>query len=426
MLALVLALTVASPAAEVPSGSPLTLPVALRLLRERGFDRLLAELQVQVARGDAQAASASANPQLSGGVGHSFGVDAEACAGCSATSFNVSLSDQAALWDVIMGKKGLRSDAAKAAIEAAEKNRDAALRGLELQLKQAFAQALLAQKLSGLAHDASGAAERMRELDEKRRSAGAIGEAELARVEVQALQTLQLEDQAQAQLDAARATLRLLLGDAPEADGPLDPAGLDFALPPSLAQASLDALVKDAVETRPDLGAARAQVQRADAAATLARRQRIPDLALSLGYAQQGTGATAITPPTLTLGLSLPLPLFDQQQGQITHAEADARSQQVSLQRLEAQTRADVRQAFSAWTAARNRVQRDEGTLLSRARRVRELVDVQWTKGAASLLDQLDAQRTWLSIESDHLQDLAAYWTAVAQLEAAVGKELRP
>jgi len=66
-----------------------------------------------------------------------------------------------------------------------------------------------------------------------------------------------------------------------------------------------------------------------------------------------------------------------------------------------------------------------EGGLLERARRARELVSVQYQKGAASLLDFLDAQRTFIATNVEYLQDLALYWGAVFKLEQAVGEDLR-
>ena len=66
-----------------------------------------------------------------------------------------------------------------------------------------------------------------------------------------------------------------------------------------------------------------------------------------------------------------------------------------------------------------------EGRLLERVKRARDLVSLQYQKGAASLLEYLDAQRTFIANNVEYLSDLASYWTAVYQLEAAVGMDLR-
>jgi len=66
-----------------------------------------------------------------------------------------------------------------------------------------------------------------------------------------------------------------------------------------------------------------------------------------------------------------------------------------------------------------------DGRLFARALRARDLIEVQYSKGAATLLDLLDAQRTLLAVSGERLTLLANYWNAVAQLEAASAKELR-
>ena len=70
-------------------------------------------------------------------MGHSFGYDAASCPGCSALAFGAGLSDQAALSDVLSGKRGLRVDAASAALSAAKLSRDDADRTLRVVLEQA-------------------------------------------------------------------------------------------------------------------------------------------------------------------------------------------------------------------------------------------------------------------------------------------------
>jgi cobalt-zinc-cadmium efflux system outer membrane protein len=66
-----------------------------------------------------------------------------------------------------------------------------------------------------------------------------------------------------------------------------------------------------------------------------------------------------------------------------------------------------------------------ESRLLERARRARDLVRIQYEKGAASLLELLEAERSLIATQTEYLQDLSDYWNAVFQIEAAVGEELR-
>jgi len=67
---------------------------------------------------------------------------------------------------------------------------------------------------------------------------------------------------------------------------------------------------------------------------------------------------------------------------------------------------------------------RDGGGLLQSARGAFEVVATQYEKGGASLTDYLDALRTYIATRTEYFADLSSYWTAVFQLEAAIGRDL--
>ncbi len=401
--------------------SVVTMEDALRIFRERGFDLLIAEAQIAAAQGDVAAARAIPNPQLSGSLGRSFGYDASACAGCSATAWAVGLTDPAAISDLLTGKRGLRADVARAALAAVRHSRDDALRTLGLQVRQAMLDAALQQAQRDLARELAESTERTRALDERRMRAGAISEAELARAEVAALEAQQGVDLAEQALRAALLQVSFLLGSRdPDAEFALDPELLERPLPAELP--TLDRLADEALGRRPDLRSAAAQEERARAATGLARRQALPDVALSAQYQQQGSGQNALQPPTVTFGVQLPLPLFYRQQGEIARGEAEVRAQRAAAEKLRAQALVDVKLAWAAVDTNRRLVERMRARLLERSRRTRDLVQVQYEKGAASLLELLDAQRVWAQTRAEYLKDLHDFWLALFQLDAAVGR----
>jgi outer membrane protein, heavy metal efflux system len=423
---LLFALLLAAPA-EPTIPPVLTLPEALRLFREHSFDLLLADAQVDVARGDERAARAVANPALSGSVGRSFGYDAASCPGCSALAFAAGLSDQAALSDVLSGKRGLRVDAASAALSAAKLSRDDADRTLRIVLEQAVVDAALQRAQLDLAGELLEFARRTEQLNQARLHAGAISEAELARAQVAALEAEQTVDLASQADRAARAQVAFLLAvRGPLPDFRIDPTLLEEAatIPPPAGDAS--SLLESAMRDRPDFRAAAEQQERARAAAALARRQRFPEVTLSAQYAQEGTGNSALTPPTVTLGASVPVPLFYQQQGEILRADADVRTQAAQRDKLGAQLTNDVATAYSAFASSRKRVDRMRGGLLERAERARDLTRIQYEKGAARLFELLDAQRAFAQVRAEYLQDLHDLWLNLFKLEAAVGRQLHP
>jgi cobalt-zinc-cadmium efflux system outer membrane protein len=410
-----------------PLPSVLSLTEALARFKRDGLDVLIAEAAVEGAQGDVSLAGAVPNPSLSGTFGKSF-----VCDGCNflpPAAFSVGLGDQNAIEDSLSGKRGLRLEVARAALRAARLGRaDAERTGVAL-VKQQFVQALIAQESLLTAEETARDSAKLRELMSVRYRSGAVSEADLARVETDALEAQQSVATAQLQVRSAKLSVAFLLGirsavpefrvEAPEL--------LTAAIPQELASATSQRLLSQALELRPDLQASQAQIERADASVRLAKRLVFPDIALSVNYAQQGTTATAITPPTITVGLTFILPIFYQQQGEIRRAEADARTQELAKAKAQAQVVSDVESAFAAYRTALERAQRMEGDtgMLARARLARDLVGIQYQKGAASLLELLDAQRTFRTIAFEARSNLADYWTSVFRLEQAVGRTLQ-
>jgi cobalt-zinc-cadmium efflux system outer membrane protein len=425
------------PAPEPPRlPAKLTLNDSLKLLHERGLDLLIAEAAVSSAEGDYRIAGAVPNPGLSLAYGNSF---YQTCTPNPATgltcpaptpppSLTAGLSDSNAIEDFLSGKRGLRKDVASAALESAKLSRADAERNLVFQVKAQFAQVLLAVGSLAFAKEVADASVTLLEKTELKKTAGAISNADVLRMKVAKLESDQAVDQAAQNVRTAKAGLAFLLGargSVPEFEVE-QPELTQFSIPSKLKDASRDALLSDAFKSRPDLLAQRAQAQRAESSVALARRSRFPDIALNLGYTQQGTDPTAITPPTFSVGLSAPLPIFYQQQGEVLKAEADLRTQQLQAAKLEAQVVNDLETAYATYVATQSLVQRMEsGTLLDSAKKALDAVSAQREFGAASMLDYLAARQTFIATRVEYLNDLTNYWTAVFGLEKATGEELR-
>ncbi|HYM59770.1 MAG TPA: TolC family protein, partial [Thermoanaerobaculia bacterium] len=348
----------------------LTLDEALRIFRTRGFDLLIADTAVESAQGDVIIAGARANPQISLSRGMSANYDPRLCAGCSNVSVSVSLSDPTTISDLFSGKRRLRLDVARAALSSLRFSRADVERMLEVQVKQQLLQAQLAKASLSFARRAEASAAQTLDLIEKRYRAGAVSEADVARAEIQKLEAEQAVATSQQALDTSKAALAFLLGERSGQSGV--EVGDDLVrsrMPAKLADLSREALLRDALENRPDLRAIRAQVERARSALDLARRLRVPDVSPSLQFSEEGSGQNAIQPPTVTLGVSMALPVLYRYRGEIAKAEADLRSQTLQQRKIEAQVASDVSAAFAAYQGSRERVGRMEGRLLDRAQR---------------------------------------------------------
>ena len=420
-VAVTLGLTTAPASAELPPEpaipATLTLAEAVALFRAHGLDLLIAEAAAQGAEGDALAAGAIQNPSVTGGGYYSFFQDS---AFDTHVGWFVGLGDSNAIIDTLSGKRGLRRNVADAALAAARLGRADAQRTLELQVKQTYFQAVAAGAALEFARETAESTAHTFELNEIRYKSGAISEVDLSRTETAKLEAEQVVDAATLALHNAKVQLAFLLGQRHAFnDFAIDASQLRYATPAALANATVPSLVDRAIQARPDLRAQENQRVRAAQAVALAKRQRFPDFGLSAQYSEQGTGMGAITPPTLEIALTGSLPLFYQQQGEIKKAEADARTQDAQAAKLRAQVVADVENAFAGYQTSQRQVQRMEARLLDRAQRARELVGLQYQKGAASLLEFLDAQRTYVATKGEYIQDLTAYWNAIFQIEAA-------
>jgi outer membrane protein, heavy metal efflux system len=412
-------------AGEAAPGSQrrLTLTAALALAESKGFDALAAEAAVAGAAGDADAAGRLPNPAFSGSYLHSTSVPVPGGETNSA-GFALTAGDQGAVEGLASGKRALRRRQALDALEAARANRDQALRVVRRETVRAYADVLLAEAALGVRRDVAGSFVRTLDLVETRLEYGAASRADRARVATARLEADQGVTAAVADVARSRATLGVWLGGE-DLEGVVLDGGLAPALPAWLEGAGLGA-ARAELASRPDVRQARAELERAKTTLDLARRARLPDVVLSAGYARQGPAVAPVTPPTLSVGAAFELPVFSQQQGEIARAESDRVSARVALARVEAQSEAEVRASWAAFTAARALSARMEGELLARAREARDLVRYQYEEGAVSLLDLLDAERTALAVELERAGDLYALRVAVADLETAAGREVTP
>jgi cobalt-zinc-cadmium efflux system outer membrane protein len=418
------------PPVEVPQ--QLSLDRALELLKTRSLDLLISEAAVENAEGDVKVSGAVPNLSLQVGYGKLIGYNADVVCqtamttGCSTDTYMAGLSDQAAIEDSLSGKRDLRLRVSRAALAAAKLSRNDALRTLQFQVKSAYVQVAQAQRAVAFAKEVQATNVTTLELFRVKLRAGTSNEGEVARIETQKLEADQAVDSAVQSLEQARFALAFLLGArGPVPEYSVDATILDFTVPSTLATADADRLLRAAFEHRPDLKAQGFQATSAEAAISLAKRQVFPDIAIGAQYAQTGTGNAAVSPPSILFTLSAPIPIFYQQQGEIRKAEANYETQSLTHAKLTAQVVSDVATALSAFRASRALVERMEKALRPSAELAYSKTRVQYDKNSATLMDLLDAQRTFIATNVEYLQDLANYWTAVYQLEQAVGMELR-
>jgi len=411
-------------------GSQLELKDAVQLARTKGLDLLLADATTKSAEADERSAGAIPNPAVSVVYGRSiyytqsqssyFAVNPG-----SNNAYTVGLTDQAAVVDSLSGKRSLRQKVAHSAVQAAKMGRVAAEKLLVASVKLQYFQLALSEQVLDFMKETQSSTEQTRDLVKARFHAGSVSEADVARAESAKLEADQAVDAAVGDQQVQQANMAFLLGvrgSTPNYD--VDSKMLDFRDPPLLAQLATSGLLQVAQRSRPDLKVAEYQELQARASLDLARRQRFPDIALSIGYTQFGDGQNSEQPSQISVGLSAPIPVFYQSQGEIAKAASNIQTQTVQRMKLNAQISSEVAASWASFTTARRRVLRMQTELLKQVDYALKLVTIQYEKGAASLLELLDARRTFNNVNLEYRQDLADYWTATVRLEQATGVEI--
>ncbi len=443
---------VVPPPTELPP--QLSLDEALRIFRSRGLELLIAEAAIRSAEGAVKIAGAVPNPVVGASAGSPFTYTSKdpSCQfnGPTLTPTNyvncnqplvwsVGISDSAALEDSLSGKRDLRYKVARNALAAAKLSRVDAERTLGFQVQSAYLQVAQATLALKFARDVADANVTLLEKIHIWLAQGKSGitDADVARMETQKSESDQALDTAEISLRQARVALAFLVGVRGEVpDFEVDTKVLDFQVPAALRDATEVGLLRTAFTHRPDLLAAGYSVYSAEAALELVKRQQMPDITLSLNYTQGGYGGSGTNgpsaSPTLTFGLSAPLPVFYQLQGETTQAEAQVDGNRLQNAQTAKQVVSDVDTAYAAFVGARKLVVRMETgetdpkvrPILQSAKVALDITRLQWERGAASLTDFLLALQTYIATKVEYFGDLTNYWTAVFQLEEAAATEL--
>jgi cobalt-zinc-cadmium efflux system outer membrane protein len=282
---------------------------------------------------------------------------------------------------------------------------------LIFNVSQQFIDVVLAQSTIDFAKQDLDSFQKTVDISEARYKAGDMSEGDFLKIQLQLLQfQTDLSAAVLAKVQAI-AALRQLVGfesvpDMFDVDGKLDYQPV---------HAGLEDLRALAMHTRPDLLAAQQGVNAARSQELLAEANGKRDLGASFNYshvADTNTGAVFF---------NIQLPIFDRNQGEIARTRyAITQSQQLASEAAE-QVMSDVVDAYQALRTNDQIVQLYRGGYVDAAQKSRDISEYAYKKGAASLLDFLDAERTYRSNQLAYRQALASYMTALEQTRQAVG-----
>ena len=314
------------------------------------------------------------------------------------------------------GKRHRRIEAARDATSQTRYQVSDAERTLIFNTAQQFITAQLAESNLDLANQDLASFQQTVDIAKAQYQAGAISEGDLLKITVQLLQFQTDVSSAKVAKAQALASLREFLGyDAVPAN--YDVEG-DLTYQP--LQLNRDDLLLKALKNRPDLLAARQGVQAAESQYTLAKANGKVDVTGALTY-------THVTDEnTVGVTVSLPLPIFDRNQGEIARTRYARTAAQETAYAASDTVLTDVNSAYEAFLGNQEVVNLYTGGYLKQAKDSRDISEYAYHRGAASLLDFLDAERSYRATQLAYRQSLANYLIAFEQLKEAVGSRTLP
>jgi outer membrane protein, heavy metal efflux system len=312
-------------------------------------------------------------------------------------------------------KRELRLQSAQGATKVAESDQDDLERTLLFTLRMAFVQTLQEKAIRDLAKENLSYYDHVLEVNRDRYRSGAIAQVDLDRLELQRVQYESDLQTAEVNLRTAKIQLLALLDDRTAVDQ-FDVTGpFDF----STQIAPLDDVRQAALDTRPDL---RAALQSVDKAKTDHR------LAVSMGSTDPTIAFDVARNPPIDqyfgVSVSIPLRIFDRNQGEKLRTQLDIDRNEKLVNATRAQVFSDVDSAYAAVTSAVILLEPYKEHYLQQATRVRDTIEFSYQRGAASLLDFLNAQADYRSVQVNYLNLVASYLDAAGQLNLAVGREV--
>ncbi|MGA2345500.1 MAG: TolC family protein [Candidatus Sulfotelmatobacter sp.] len=319
-------------------------------------------------------------------------------------------------------KRGLRYEAAKQGTAIGVAQQSDSERTLIFNLRSAFVGVLQAKAVLHLAQDNIEYYDKILKISRDRFQAGDIAQIDLDRLE---LQRLQYESDVQTALVNLRTTkinLLALINDrrpveSYDVDGPFDFAESLLAL---------DDYRKQALDTRPDLRAAILSVQQAETNYKLAESNGSTDPTISLWYTHNGSFNNPDALNTLGASVSIPLRIFDTNQGEKLRTKIDIKRNQKLREAAETQVYSDVDSAYAVLNSNITLLKPYKSHYLEQAVRVRDTILFSYQHGGASLLDFLNAESDYRTVQLSYVNLVGAYLTAAAQMNMSVGHEVIP
>ncbi len=395
------------------SAGSLSLKEAENLWREHSRELALSRAALEGAEADVKTAGQAPNPALSLDVS-----SISPWSGYGSGGWKDKKIDNVLRVEQLIergGKRALRVKGAEARREAARFDVSETGRQQLAMLRRAYFDLLLAQEKLKLATETAELYARALAVAEKRLKVGDVAPVDVSRMAVDKARADNDSRLARSELEQARQVLAYLIGRENEAQALQAQEGWPNPNRDPLAE-------NVALDQRPDLEAARLRVSAAEAARDLARTLRTRDVTVGVQY-EHTNQSTPVN--SYGVGISVPIFLWHNHEGEIQRAEADYDAARLTYEQQRALATGLVGQARSTLLAARDRLLRLQSGLLADAERVAKAAELAYSKGAMGLIDLLDARRTLRQVQIEAVTAHADYAKALSdwQLQAEYERE---
>jgi cobalt-zinc-cadmium efflux system outer membrane protein len=310
----------------------------------------------------------------------------------------------------IGGKRPARQAAAFAGYEASRLRLLDAKRVLDVAVTRAYVQALLAESNVAILRASAASLRKEAQIAEMRHKAGDISTADRTQIEIVADRFELDASSAEANSKTLRMALQILLGNPT--------AGENFGFLEtleSLAETRVPIIDPAHLPPRADVLALEALQRKADADLRFQKAMRVPDPTFFVQYEREPPDK----PNTIGFGVSIPIPLWNHNQGAISVAEANQRQSALLAGKARAQFASEVATSQVNYQDAYTRWKRYGGEIVPRSENFRSTISYAYQKGGASLLDLLSAERSDNEIRLAAAQAAADTAVSIAALKAA-------
>jgi cobalt-zinc-cadmium efflux system outer membrane protein len=317
-------------------------------------------------------------------------------------------------------KRELRLESAQKATAIAVSTQADLQRTLISNLRSAFVQVLQEKAILALARQNISYYDRVLDVNRERYKAGAIAQVDLDRLELQRVTYEADLQNATESLESAKIQLLAFLNDRTPVDqfdvtGPFE---FSTQVPP------LEDVRKTALEARPDLRAAVQSIDKAKTDHQLAVANGSTDPTFAAWWTYNPSFNNPFDHQSVGGSVSIPLRIFDHNQGEKLRTKLDIDRNDRLAEATRAQVFSDVDSSYATVESTLTLLRPYKDRYLQQATRVRDTIQFSYEHGSASLLDYLNAQADYRSVQVNYLNLVAAYLDATNQLNLAVGREV--